>query len=460
MTTDAVTPNASGNVDVHQEENTQFWLRVRRRSMRRWQRIAAESGRNALIGAAVLGWALLELTSTSHGLPTVTAAPLSGANVIAFATGLAAFISAVWVAVAVQGGTTTEAAGSSALESALVRLNVLSVSARVLSVGVTVLAGAALAWYSGLPKHLDLVRIVAIIGGWALLLTIAADAIAFTTDSESGGLARFRKVDPLLRTRRLLQDLGVDPSTATAKGTARTLLQPRRLLPMLAALVVTPAVATAVGAALNPPDTTQLIGRFVAAALFSAAAFAGWVLLSYLIADHQMVEAGVVAVLVSLFLLILIADIAAAVLRHTPPPTSTLLARVTLSVLLISVPPLFIHGVGAIPSRAPHATTPRRPAVITVVIALLLRRYRRQLAAVDATPGRRWDRLAIIALVLLPLPPVALLMANAARAKLRADPGLRGRGLATTVRWVAAALLAAPLVALILLAFLPVPGWT
>lgn len=439
----------------HDDANTQFWIRVRSRSRKRRRRIIAEAGKNALIGVVIICGALMIVGSSQPNTMTFTALPLSSANVIAFGSGLAAFITAIWVAVAVQTGSAT-AAGSSDLETMLVRLRVLSVGARVLSVGMTVLTACALAWYSGLPDHFDVVRVLAAVGGWALIMTVGADAVSLASDPEDGGLDRFQKVDPLLRTRNLLTRLGADYNADTARSVVRTLRRPRHVLHLTLTIMVFPAAATVIDSVLTPPDSAQLLGRFLFAVAFSLAAFAGWTLLSYLITDDQLVEAALISAGTALLIVTLTVDIVQAVLQQAPQLTPAHLARITLSVLLITVPPLFIHGVGAIPSRAPRASQPYRTPVITVVTALLLRRHRRQLAFVEPAPRSRWEPLTLIAVGLLPLPPVALLIANAALARLRTTPALRGKLLASTVRWVAALLLAAPVIALLIWALEPV----
>ena len=433
------------------DANIQFWLRVRQRSSKRWRQIVAEASKNTLVGAVVIGCALMML----HGSPTaVAAAPLSSATLIGIGSGLAAFISAIWVAVAVQGGA-VNTAGSADLETMLVRLRVLGVGARVLSVGMTVLTGCALAWYSGLPAHVDLVRFVAAVSAWALLMTVGADAIGFASDPEGGGLAQFHKIDPLLRTQRLLVKLGADPEVDTVRSVGRTLLRGHHLLRFGLTVIALPVAATLADSVLNPPHGTQLLGRLILAVVFSIAAFGGWTLLSYLIADRQFVEAALIAAGTALVVITVTLDIAQAVLQQTPQPTMPHLARITLSVLLIMVPPLFIHGFGAIPSRAPRASRPQQTAVVVLVIALLLRRHRRQHNLVHPPPRRPWEPLAIVAAVLLPLPPVALLLSKAATARLRSQPTHRGRPLAVTVRWIAVGLLAAPAVGLLLLAYPP-----
>lgn len=323
----------------------------------------------------------------------------------------------------------------------------------MLSVGVTVLTACTLAWYSGLPEHLDLVRVVPTLGGWALMMVVGADAIASASGAAGTGLDRFRKVDPLLRTRQLLEHFGVDPDHDTVRTLALTLLRPRQLLPTLSALLLTPAAATLVGSAVNPPDAAQFLGRFVAAVVLSAVAFAGWVWLSYLVANRQLFDAGLITALALLFLAKLFSSVAAAVLQQQPPPSMAVLARVTLSMILITIPPLFIHGIGAFATRAVRAIRPHRTAVTTVVAAGLLRRFNRQLTALEQPPARTSEPLAVVALILIPVPPLAFLMANAAHARLRTTPNRRGTTLAVAVRWTAVALLLAPVIPLLICAY-------
>lgn len=87
------------------------------------------------------------------------------------------------------------------------------------------------------------------------------------------------------------------------------------------------------------------------------------------------------------------------------------------------------------------------------IAAGLLPRFNRQLTALDQPPARRWVPLAFVALILIPVPPLAFLMANAAHARLRTTPNRRGRTLVVAVRWTAVALLLAPVVPLLLCAY-------
>lgn len=437
---------------VGQEVNTLFWRRVRRRGRRRWQQILREAGRNSFVGLASLGWMCVVLWSshsTASAAP-LTAAPLSGANIIALGGGLTGFVAAIWVAVAVQPGSDDHSLQSAAAGSMLVRLQVLMLGARVLSVAMTLLAGGSLIWYSGLPSHLDLVRTLPVIAGAVLVLVIAADAVGLAADPEGKGLDRFRKVDPLMRTSETLHGLGVDPDADTAGSVARGVLLPRRFIPALVAVLGVPLVAVAISEALVP-SSEQFWSRFAVAAACSIAAYVGWVVLSYLIADGQLFEAVALVVITTLIVVLVIVGVVSVVAGNLAAVTPWEAVRVLLAVALTTTLPLVVHGFGAIPRRAPHGMNPYRNAVVTFAAVLLLRRHGKQLRALQKSRKLAVDRLAIIACILMfPVPPAALLLANVAAARLRSAPGVRGRGLALVARWGSVLVLMAPLVVLLL----------
>jgi|GEM_PF-4921316 len=437
------------------EPNTVFWSRVRHRANLRWRYIAPEAGRNAFAAAALFGLLLIVIRGENSAQLPLTASPIGSANIIAIGALLAAVMSGVWVAIV-----SAAAPGSAVLqdppsEAVLVRLHVFTVIARALSVATGMLAAATLVWYSGLPDHLDIARVVPIVGGWMLIAVIGADAATLASDPDGAGLNRFRKVAPLLRTEQALQQLALQPDQHTPRTALRDLRTKRQLLPFLAATILVPLITAAATAVLNPPTSEQMLGRLIIAICCSITAFLGWVLLSLLITNRDYIDAGMLAALASLFIFLIVVDVVASAAEQEPISTWPHLARIMLSVLLVTVPPLLIHGIGALPSRGRRGDGPYRNAVLTIVGVLLLHRHARQLRSVQPPTKLPVDRLAIVAFLLLPIPPVALLLANASAAKLRSDATVRGRTLAVTVRWIAAALLIAPIAVTVVLAAAP-----
>lgn len=430
-------------------ETTAFWGRVRRRTQRRLHLLLLCAGRFTLAGSVLT--LLLWMFSQPVEAPAApwSADPLSSTTVLALGAGLAAFVSGIWVA-AVQQSTTPDAAPRSAnLESTLVRLKLFAAAAKALISTTTVLTIGALTWFSGLPDQLDLLRSGIIVAAAAFVILIAADAAVLSENPEGAGFTRYQQLEPAQQLRDVLASLHVHPDTR-AREHLRLLTARQVFLPTAITLIVLPAISTALTVPVNPPHDGQLLGRFLLGILSALVSLCFWIWLSYLLAGKRYVEAALGTCIAGLLTLAVIVGVAEATLQAAAPMPARALAGSMLSVTLILVPPLVLHGFGAMPYRAPRAVTPPRTAVVIVITALYLQRLHRQQQRLERYDGPSIDPLAIAAACCLLVPPAALLLAVAARAKLRATPEVPGRGLATFSAWTAAILLAAPLVALII----------